>query len=187
MDVPWGSEGSRKFVTNVGLITSNGPFGHNIMSAEWTHHVSYSPGMIMINVGYDKATEKNILKTKEFGVNLAASDQDIISSIAGGSSGKEIDKISALKDLGVEFYKAAEIDVMMVKDAVLNAECKLIKSEKMGDHMMFVGEVVAISTNEKKPIIYSDGKYWEFGEQVKKPSDKERERIGKLVEKHKKK
>ncbi len=29
MDIPWGSEAAKKFITNVGLITSNGPFGHN--------------------------------------------------------------------------------------------------------------------------------------------------------------
>jgi len=70
MDIPWGSDESKKFATNVGLITSNGPHGHNVMAAEWTHHVSYSPGMIMVNVGFDKATEANIMKTKEFGVSL---------------------------------------------------------------------------------------------------------------------
>ena len=41
MDIPWGSEGTRKFVTNVGLITSDDPHGNNIMAAEWTHLVSY--------------------------------------------------------------------------------------------------------------------------------------------------
>jgi hypothetical protein len=36
-------EGSNKFITNVGLITSNGPFGADVMGCEWTHHVSYNP------------------------------------------------------------------------------------------------------------------------------------------------
>src|SRR3989338_8642094 len=111
MDIQWGSEGAHKFTTNVGLITSNGPHGNNIMAAEWTHQVSYSPGLIMVNVGFDKATEENIKRSKEFGISLAAADQSIVSSVAGGSSGKEVDKIAVLKDLGVEFYKAEKIDV----------------------------------------------------------------------------
>ncbi len=48
MNLPWGDEKSNKFVTNVGLITSNGPYGHNIMAAEWTHHISYNPGLIAV-------------------------------------------------------------------------------------------------------------------------------------------
>ena len=56
MDLPWGDEKTVQFITNVGLITSNGPFGDDIMSAEWTHHVSYSPGLISVCIGKSKAT-----------------------------------------------------------------------------------------------------------------------------------
>lgn len=186
MDVPWGSEEAAKFVTNVGLITSNGPYGHNIMAAEWTHHVSYSPGLIMVNVGFSKATEANILKTKEFGVNLAASDQNVIASIAGGSSGKDVNKIKVLEDLGIKFYKAKKIGVLMVKGASLNAECRLAKAEKLGDHRMFVGEVVALTASEKDPLIYHGGKYWKIGERIEKPKDAVLARIRELVEKNRK-
>ena len=58
------------------------------MAAEWTHQISYSPGLIMVNIGFDKATADNIKKNKEFGISLAADDQNIVSSVAGGSSGK---------------------------------------------------------------------------------------------------
>ncbi len=186
MDLPWGDKRTVKFVTNVGLVTSNGPHGHNIMAAEWTRHVSYSPGLIMVNVGYNKATEENILKTKEFGVNLASTDQNIVSSVAGGSSGKNVDKIKVLEELGVKFYKAKKIDVLMVEGAAMNAECVLIKHEKLGDHMMFVGEVVEATAGEKQPLVYGDGKYWKFGEHVQKPSQQTMEKISELIEKYKK-
>ena len=39
-----------QFLTNVGLITSDGPYGPNVMAAEWTHHISYSPGLIAVNI-----------------------------------------------------------------------------------------------------------------------------------------
>src|SRR3990170_4724695 len=102
MDLPWGDKRTTKFVTNVGLITSNGPIGPNIMAAEWTHHISYSPGLVMVNINaQNNATAVNIQKTKEFGVNIAAADQNIVASIAGGSSGRNVDKIKILKELGV--------------------------------------------------------------------------------------
>ncbi len=186
MNIPWGSPEAGKFVTNVGLITSNGPHGYNIMSAEWTHHVSYSPGLIMVNVGFNKATEENIKKSKEFGMSLAATDQNIIASVAGGSSGKDTDKIKVLKELGFEFYKARKIDVLMVKGAALNIECKLIKKMKLGDHVMFVGEAVEVSASEKEPLVYCSGKYNKIGEQVQKPPQKEIEKMRKIVEKYKK-
>lgn len=51
----------------------------------------------------------------------------MLSSVAGGSSGKNTDKIGALKELGFKFFKAKKIDVLMVEDAAMNAECRLVK------------------------------------------------------------
>ncbi|MEK6854296.1 MAG: flavin reductase family protein [Nanoarchaeota archaeon] len=186
MDLPWGSEESAKFITNVGLITSNGPNGQNIMSAEWTHHVSYSPGLIAVCVGQGKATNENIKATKEFGVSIAAVDQNVLASIAGGSSGKNVDKIAVLKALGFKFYKAKKINILMVEGAVLNAECKLVHMAELGDHTMFVGEVLDAKISAKEPIIYHGNKYFKVGDSVEKPQPEELESIKKAVEKFRK-
>ena len=186
MDIPWGDE-RLQAVTGVGLITSNGKHGHNIMAAEWTHHVSYSPGLMAVHIGPSKATAHNILETKQFGISIASEKQNVISSIAGGKTGKEYDKIGALKELGFSFYKAKKIDVLMVKGASTNIECRLVKEMPLGDHTMFVGEAVVISGTEEKPTIYHHGKYWKTGEQIMKPRQEELDIIRKLIEKHKKK
>lgn len=187
MDIAWGSEESSKFVTNVGLITSNGPHGNNIMAAEWTYHISYTPGMIAISLRPTRATYENIKKTKEFGVNLAGVDQNVVSSIAGGSSGKGTDKIKVLEDMGVKFYKAKKINAVMVKGASLNAECKLVKLIKTGDHDLLIGEVLEVSATEKNSLIYHGGKYYKVGERIQKPEQDELDKIAKLVKKHEKK
>lgn len=186
MDLPWGDEKSNKFVTNVGLITSDGPYGPNVMAAEWTHHISYSPGLIAININRPDATHANIVKSKEFGVNLCSSEQSIASSIAGGNSGKEVDKIKVLRELGIEFYKAKRINALMIKGAAMNAECKLIKAIELGDRTMFVGEVVEASATEKQPLAYHDGKYWNIGERIQKPDQGMMDKIRKLAEKYRK-
>ena len=187
MDLPWGEERTKQFITNVGLITSNGPYGHDIMACEWTHHISYSPGLIAVCINPKDATHANIAKTKEFGVNLCASDQNVLSSIAGGSSGKSIDKIGALKELGFKFFKAKKINVLMVDEAAMNVECKLVKKIKLGDHTTFVGEVVELyPISYKKPLAYHSQKYWRLNQNIPKPPQPELDRIRKIIEKHKK-
>ena len=187
MDLEWNDRRTRQFVCNVGLITSDGPNGPNVMAAEWTYHVSYSPSLIMINIHKEDATAENILKSKEFGVNLTAENQNHISSIAGNSSGSEVDKIAVLKELGVEFYQAKHINAPMIKGAAMHAECKLLKHEPLGDHHMFVGEVVELDADENiKPAVYHNGKYWKIGENIPRPSEEMRDRIKALLEKHKK-
>jgi len=186
MDLPYGEEHTQQFATNVGLITSNGPNGYDIMACEWTHQVSYRPGLIAACIGYRHATHPNIKKSKEFGVNLTASDQNILSSVAGGSSGKDVDKISALKELGFEFFKAKKIDVFMVKEAAMSAECKLVKTIELGDHTMFVGEVVELYPIGKESLVYHAGKYLKFGNKISKPEKKELDKIQEVVDKYRK-
>ena len=183
MDLPGGDERSIKFITNVGLITSDGPYGPNIISAEWTHHVSYKPGIIAVCIGFGKATLENIRRTKKFGVNIAATDQSAMASVAGDNSGKKIDKISALKELGFEFY-AGKNGLPMVKAAAMNAECKLMKEITLGDHVMLVGEVVEAHAPDREPLAYHKGKYWAMSENIKKPLPEEREKIDRIVQNH---
>ena len=107
-----------------------------------------------------------------------------MSSIAGGYSGKQYDKIKALKELGFEFYDAKKIKAPMVKSAAMNAECKLLNEFPLGDHTMFVGEVVEASNNpDKGPLGYHNGRYWIMDTNAAKPSQEERERFKKVVEK----
>ena len=75
----------------------------------------------------------------------------------------------------------------MIKGASVNIECKLIKEIALGDHTTFVGEIIEASNNpEKAPLAYHAGKYFVMNTTVAQPSDGERERIRKIVEKHKK-
>jgi flavin reductase (DIM6/NTAB) family NADH-FMN oxidoreductase RutF len=185
LDLPWNDERSNQFITNVGLITSDGPFGPNVMACEWTHHISYQPGLIAVSLGLTKATVENIRTAKEFGVNLCASDQSVLASVAGGYTGSMYDKVNALKELGFEFYKAKKINSLMLKGAALNIECRLYREITLGDHITFVGEVVEASNNpDKVPLAYHKGKYWIMDTNLIKPSMEERERIKTVVKKY---
>ena len=187
MNIPYGDERCKKFVTNVGLITSNGPNGQNIMACEWTHHISYEPGLIAICLDPDHATTENIKKTKEFAVNIAALGQNILSSVAGSNCGREVDKIAALKELGFTFYTGKKTKVLLVDNAALSIECKLVKSIPLGDHIMFIGEALATKMGEKEPLALHAGKYWKLETSIAKPEQKELDRISAIVKKHSKK
>jgi len=103
MGLPCGDPRSNKFAMSIGLITSNGPHGHDIMACEWIYHLSYRPGPIAVSLGLTKATVKNITTSKEFGIILSATDQTILASVAGGDSRRYHNKIHTLKDLGFQF------------------------------------------------------------------------------------
>ena len=187
MNLQWNDRRTRQFITNVGLITSDGPFGPDVMAAEWTHHISYSLSLIAVNIRRQDATAHNIIESKEFGVNLAGEEQNVVASMCGRYSGRYVDKLAVLKGMDVKFYNGNKIKTLMVSDCAMNAECKLQKYEEIGDHIMFVGEVVEISADENvKPLIYHNGRYWALSESIDKPSSDLLTKVEKLAEQFKK-
>ena len=73
----------RYFTTGISLVTSYGPYGRNVMAAEWTMQISYKPMLIAIFIHEDSATFENIKKTKEFGINVSSDSQTMAVNIAG--------------------------------------------------------------------------------------------------------
>ena len=74
MELPWNDPRSNKFATTIGLITSSGSSGPNILACEWTHHLSYNPGLIAVSLGPTKTTARNIRHNQELGINICALD-----------------------------------------------------------------------------------------------------------------
>jgi flavin reductase (DIM6/NTAB) family NADH-FMN oxidoreductase RutF len=148
----------RYFATTVALITTKGSkYGQNVMAAEWTMQISYEPMLIAVFV-HESPTYWNIEENRVFGVNIASEQQAELVNIAGGYSGTEIDKLAILG--AFETYRAKHIDVPMIKGCALNAECKVIITEKMGDHIMVVGEAVSAKFDDGKfPLVYTRGNY----------------------------
>jgi flavin reductase (DIM6/NTAB) family NADH-FMN oxidoreductase RutF len=143
------------------MITSRGPNGPNIMTAEWVIQVSYQPVLIGVFIHQGSMTLKNIEKTKEFGVNVASDDQIAEVGISGGYSGTEIDKLK-IKDV-FKLIKPQKIKTPLIAGCIINTECKLVKKRKLGDHVMLVGKVVNIRHDgSKSPLIYHRGRYFDL-------------------------
>jgi len=185
VDIFWEDERARKFVNSVALIASNGKYGHNFMSCEWAHQISYSPARVSISIAKETATFENIREKNFFGMSILNEDQNIVSSICGNVSKKDVDKISVLKALGYEFVKGEKIDVLLLKDACLNIEALVEQSLDVGSHVMFIGNVVnaKIGNKNKKPLIYYAASYWRFGEKIEKPKKEVLDKISAIIEK----
>jgi len=144
------------------MITSTGPHRDNVMAAEWTMQISYHPLLIAVFIHPSAATFKNIKKTKEFGVNVAADEQTSLVNISGGYSRIEIDKLKVRNSFNI--LKPRYIKAPLISGCIINAECKLVTMKKLGDHTMMVGKVVAIRYDKTKtPLVYHTSKYHRIG------------------------
>jgi flavin reductase (DIM6/NTAB) family NADH-FMN oxidoreductase RutF len=152
----------RYFATTVGLITTDGKHGPNVMAAEWTMQVSYDPMLVAIFI-HDSPTLWNIRDSGAFGVNIASEGQSEQVNVAGGYSGTEIDKLAIP---GI-FHTYREKSVPMLRGCALNAECRVESIADVGDHVMVLGRVVDAAYDEKKnPLIYTRGNYRRLGAKI---------------------
>lgn len=165
MNIGLAEKAQKYFATGVSLITSCGPHGQNVMAAEWTMQISYKPMLMAVFIHEGTATFANIKKTKEFGINVSSEDQTKSVNIAGGYSRKEIDKLKIEDSFNA--IKPGKIKPPMIAGCIVNAECKLVTMKKLGDHIMVVGKVVAISYDaSKKPLLYHKGRYFRIGSTI---------------------
>ena len=127
----------------------------NPVTLGWTMIASYEPPIMLIGVYKGHYSVKCIRYSKCFTIVYPSSDMAKAALFYGEHSGRDTDK---LKTFPSKTDPARKIDSVLLTDAVANFECKLIKQIPTGDHITFLGEIVASHINtKKKKRLYSIG------------------------------
>ena len=116
------------------------------MTAAWYTRVSLAPPLVMVSVASKRFTHGLIKKSGSFCINLLAEDQVSIARNFGFLSGRSVDKFEGIR------YKAGKNDVPILEDTAGYLECNLVNSYEVGDHTLFIGEVVGCGASDKKPL-----------------------------------
>ncbi len=127
----------------------------NPITLGWTMITSGTPPMLAISVGLGRYSLGAIRHSKEFVISFPSEELADAALFFGSHSGRDMDK---MKEHPVATQPAAAIDSVLLADAVANFECKLVSELETGDHVIFVGEVVAAHVNEEaKRRVYTTG------------------------------
>jgi flavin reductase (DIM6/NTAB) family NADH-FMN oxidoreductase RutF len=117
----------------------------------WTMFASGDPLMMAIAVAEGHYSVEAIEHSKCFTIAYpsARMARDVL--LFGSKSGRDADKF-AESDCKTE--PASQIDSVLLSDAVANFECVLGSRVPVGDHIIYVGRVVAahVSTRRKKRL-----------------------------------
>lgn len=160
---------TKKLASTVGLITSEGLLGPNIMAAEWTFQISKKPWLMAISISSKSLTAENIIQTGKFGISIASEHQNILTSVSGNYSGRDVNKIMALQSLDFSFFLSGVNQVLLVSGSSMSFDCTLIQRLNLGNHTLFVGEVKESYGSPFEPLMYHEGAYYSLGNPIKKP------------------
>ena len=121
----------------------------NVMTAGEVFNISLKDPCI-IGIALRKATYTHglICESKEFTVNfptVAIIDKmDLVGTISGR------DGLDKFKEYGLTPVMSDVVAAPIIEECPVNLECKLLNVSEVGDHDLFLGEVVAMHVDEDK-------------------------------------
>ncbi len=128
----------------------------NPVTIGWTMITSASPPMMAISLAPKRYSVQAIRHSKCFTIAFPSAEMAEQSLFFGTNSGRDIDK---LKQSSLKTEPAKVIDSVLLTDAVANFECELESETPTGDHIIFVGRIVAAHVNtEMKKRLYTIAK-----------------------------
>ena len=135
----------RKYPEQVVIsVVKDGEGKYNPITLGWTMITSHNPPMMAIAVAHNHHSRKAIEESREFVIAFPSSAMAKAALFFGTKSGRDMEK---LKEHPVATEPAREVDSLLLSDAVANFECKLESQLDTGDHMLYVGRIIASHVN----------------------------------------
>ncbi|MCK5629775.1 MAG: flavin reductase family protein, partial [Nanoarchaeota archaeon] len=117
------------------------------------------PPLFAVSLSKKGYTHKLIQQSKEFVIAVPNKELEESLLLFGSKHGNEFDKFAESK---IETAKAEFIKSPLIKNATINFECELFKEVDSGDHIIFIGKIVASYLDKDKKVLLNmkkaDGK-----------------------------
>lgn len=144
--VPLSQVWQHKYPEWIDLVVSRSADGQvNVMPVGWSMIASSSPPLYAVAINAGHYTTRLIRETREFVIAVPSTELGLATYYCGTHSGWNGDKIGPS---GLELLPAAKVQTPLLRGAVFNLECVLHSELETGDHVLFVGEVVAAHLDE---------------------------------------
>ncbi len=148
------------------VLCSVGGEKDNIITLALCHVFSFKPALVGIGVSPKRFSYGLLQTSEDFAVNIPTRRQLEAVRVCGSKSGRRVDKFKAA---GLTREKASKISSPLVAECPVSLECVKTKEVETGDHIWFVGEVVAARREEsydKADMLLYWGDYRVIGEKL---------------------
>jgi len=145
----------------------------NIISIGMFAFFSGEPTLVGVGMAPSRYSFELIRRSGEYVVNVV--DENLMEAvrICGEKSGREVDKFELAKLTPV---RGVKVKAPLIQESPVSIECKVVKEVEVGDHVWFIGEVLAVHVHEgynwKGGLLFKwigeEGFYYKVGEKVGK-------------------
>jgi len=166
------SEGLRQLpIRPVYLLSAEYKDKKNILTIGMFAFFSGKPTLVGVGIAPSRYSYDLIRQSGEYVVN--AVDEKLMEAvrICGQKSGREVDKFELAK---LTAEKGVKVKAPLIKECPVSIECKVVKEIEVGDHVWFIGEVLAAHVREgynwSDGLLFKwigeDGFFYKVGEKI---------------------
>jgi flavin reductase (DIM6/NTAB) family NADH-FMN oxidoreductase RutF len=139
------------FATGITVVTSVGPDGEPLgFTANSFNSVSLDPPLVLFSLDRRAYSLRHFEQAGVFAINVLREDQEQVSTAFARALSDKWDSVK---------FETWETGCPILIDALANFECETKSMHDGGDHVIFVGRVLALRTNEGRPLLYYRGAY----------------------------
>jgi len=127
------------------LVTTSWRGVSNVMPAAFVTPLSFDPPLVGLAVHPSRHTHDMIKHSEEFALNVPARELLHHCQYLGSVSGREADKLELTK---LPTFRARQVEAPLLEGCIGYIECGVQDAFTVGDHTLFVGNVVAAQVEQ---------------------------------------
>lgn len=142
----------RKFVTGVTVVTTQLDGVPKGLAVNAFSSISVEPPLVMVCVQTTSSTYEALVQAEHFGVNILAADQ---LGVARAFASKGPDKFATVP------WHPAENGSPLIDNACGHLEAAIGERLQARTHTIFIGRIVHSDFNDREPLLYGDGMFFD--------------------------
>jgi flavin reductase (DIM6/NTAB) family NADH-FMN oxidoreductase RutF len=140
-----------QFASGVTVVTTRDGAGRTLgLTVSAFCSVSLSPPLVLVSVDVGSEAHAGFRDSGVFGVSILAEGQDDVSRLFA--------RPGTAKFLEIPM-SAGQRGLALVPGALAHIECEVRAAHPAGDHILYVGEIVALAVQPGRPLLYNRGGY----------------------------
>lgn len=141
------------------VITGAGKGTTAAMTACWVSRVSHRPPLFAVAIHHGSHTRDVVAGGRCFCIHILRSDQVELARRLGSVSGHEVDKLAGLA------WRRGRSGAPVLEDVLAYLDCRVVEQFEVGDHSLFVGELVSEGVfREADPLYFRPEDYADIGQ-----------------------
>jgi flavin reductase (DIM6/NTAB) family NADH-FMN oxidoreductase RutF len=146
----------KSLVNGVYVVTVNDNGQVNGMTTPWVTQLSYEPPLVMVAISPLRKCHEMITNSGQFAVNVLGTDQAELAARFGFTTGREVDKFE-----GISTQQTSAANPLL-PDAFAYIDCELVETLSVGDHSLFIVQVVGAELLDPagSPLVFNPDDYF---------------------------